>query len=75
MAENTIPPTSSRPEEWLAWMSDQPRFCEAIDTTVAAEVHYQLVAFLVGKWEAERHQDQVSERFETLRTQALAAVR
>ena len=56
-------PSTSRPEEWLAWIADQPNLHDAINEAFAAGVVSSIVAYAVGSWEREhRAEADVNER-------------
>lgn len=55
-------PSTRRPEDWLAWIADQPNLHDAIGEAFKAGVASSIVAYSVGLWERANRADQLNER-------------
>lgn len=56
---------------WLEWMADHPCLSEAIDTVIARNAHYMLLAHCAGRWERE-HKIDADARFDRRLKEAMA---
>ena len=54
------------PEEWLAWMADQPNLHDAITEAVNAGAGTSIIAYAVGRWEQENRADEMDQRISAM---------